>query len=299
MAAKKGGLGRGLDALFADNSIEEIASTSAVKLKIMDIEPNRDQPRKIFDEDALAELADSIAKHGVIQPLLVRPMPDGSYQLVAGERRWRASRMAGLTEVPVVIKELSDDEAMALALIENLQREDLNPIEEALGYKSLIEEYGLTQEEASKSVGRSRPAIANAMRLLSLSKEVLPLVEDGTLSAGHARALLPISDPAEQLKAARAVIDGGLSVRKTEQLAAKTVKKLTEEPETESKTDALMVDYIAETEDYLSRSLARKVALEQKRKGGRIILEFYDSDDREALISNLARMGRSWEEIIK
>ena len=158
---------------------------------------------------------------------------------------------------------------------------------------------GLTQEEASKSVGRSRPAIANAMRLLSLSKEVLPLVEDGTLSAGHARALLPISDPAEQLKAALAVIDGGLSVRKTEQLAAKTLKKLAEEPETESKTDALMVDYIAETEDYLSRSLARKVALEQKRKGGRIILEFYDSDDREALISNLARMGRSWEEIIK
>ena len=139
MAAKKGGLGRGLDALFADNSIEEIASTSAVKLKIMDIEPNRDQPRKIFDEDALAELADSIAKHGVIQPLLVRPMPDGSYQLVAGERRWRASRMAGLTEVPVVIKELSDDEAMALALIENLQREDLNAIEEAQGIKALME----------------------------------------------------------------------------------------------------------------------------------------------------------------
>ena len=192
-----------------------------------------------------------------------------------------------------------DRRVAELALVENLQREDLNPIEEALGYKSLIEEYGLTQEEASKSVGRSRPAIANAMRLLSLSKEVLPLVEDGTLSAGHARALLPISDPAEQLKAARAVIDGGLSVRKTEQLAAKMLKKLAEEPEAESKTDALMVDYIAETEDYLSRSLARKVALEQKRKGGRIILEFYDSDDREALISNLARMGRSWEEIIK
>ena len=207
--------------------------------------------------------------------------------------------MAGLVEVPVRVIEADDRRVAELALVENLQREDLNPIEEALGYKSLIEEYGLTQEEASKSVGRSRPAIANAMRLLSLSKEVLPLVEDGTLSAGHARALLPISDPAEQLKAARAVIDGGLSVRKTEQLAAKTVKKLTEEPETESKTNALMVDYIAETEDYLSRSLARKVALEQKRKGGRIILEFYDSDDREALISNLARMGRSWEEIIK
>ena len=159
MAAKKGGLGRGLDALFADNSIEEKASTSAVKLKIMDIEPNRDQPRKIFDEDALAELADSIAKHGVIQPLLVRPMPDGSYQLVAGERRWRASRMAGLTEVPVVIKELSDDEAMALALIENLQREDLNAIEEAQGIKALMDTLSLTQDEAAERVGKSRPAV--------------------------------------------------------------------------------------------------------------------------------------------
>ena len=169
MAAKKGGLGRGLDALFADNSIEEIASTSVVKLKIMDIEPNRDQPRKIFDEDALAELADSIAKHGVIQPLLVRPMPDGSYQLVAGERRWRASRMAGLTEVPVVIKELSDDEAMALALIENLQREDLNAIEEAQGIKALMDTLSLTQDEAAERVGKSRPAVANALRLLKLS----------------------------------------------------------------------------------------------------------------------------------
>ena len=182
MAAKKGGLGRGLDALFADNSIEEIASTSAVKLKIMDIEPNRDQPRKIFDEDALAELADSIAKHGVIQPLLVRPMPDGSYQLVAGERRWRASRMAGLTEVPVVIKELSDDEAMALALIENLQREDLNAIEEAQGIKALMDTLSLTQDEAAERVGKSRPAVANALRLLKLPDSVIALVSDGKLS---------------------------------------------------------------------------------------------------------------------
>lgn len=181
MAAKKGGLGRGLDALFADNSIEEIASTSAVKLKIMDIEPNRDQPRKIFDEDALAELADSIAKHGVIQPLLVRPMPDGSYQLVAGERRWRASRMAGLTEVPVVIKELSDDEAMALALIENLQREDLNAIEEAQGIKALMDTLSLTQDEAAERVGKSRPAVANALRLLKLPDSVIALVSDGKL----------------------------------------------------------------------------------------------------------------------
>lgn len=186
MAAKKGGLGRGLDALFADNSIEEISSTGAVKLKTMDIEPNRDQPRKVFDEDALAELADSIAKHGVIQPLLVRPMPDGSYQLVAGERRWRASRMAGLTEVPVVIKELSDDEAMALALIENLQREDLNAIEEAQGIKSLMDTLSLTQDEAAERVGKSRPAIANALRLLKLPDSVIALVSDGKLSPGHA-----------------------------------------------------------------------------------------------------------------
>lgn len=297
--AKMKGLGKGLDALLGDDFTNEPEVKSSLFLPISQVESCASQPRKQFDPDALADLADSIRQHGIIQPLTVRKLQSGYYQIIAGERRWRACRMAGLVEVPVRVIEADDRRVAELALVENLQREDLNPIEEALGYKSLIEEYGLTQEEASKSVGRSRPAIANAMRLLSLSKEVLPLVEDGTLSAGHARALLPISDPAEQLKAARAVIDGGLSVRKTEQLAAKTVKKLTEEPETESKTDALMVDYIAETEDYLSRSLARKVALEQKRKGGRIILEFYDSDDREALISNLARMGRSWEEIIK
>lgn len=298
MANANRGLGKGLGALLGDVALRTDTSDS-LYLPISQIEPYANQPRHHFDEDALQDLADSIREHGIIQPLTVRRLSSGYYQIIAGERRWRACRMAGLVEVPVRIIEADDRRVAELALVENLQREDLNPIEEALGYKSLIEEYGLTQEEASKSVGRSRPAIANAMRLLSLSKEVLPLVEDGTLSAGHARALLPISDPAEQLKAARAVIDGGLSVRKTEQLAAKTVKKLTEEPETESKPDALMVDYIADTEDYLSRSLARKVALEQKRKGGRIILEFYDSDDREALISNLARMGRSWEEIIK
>ena len=218
MAAKKGGLGRGLDALFADNSIEEIASTSAVKLKIMDIEPNRDQPRKIFDEDALAELADSIAKHGVIQPLLVRPMPDGSYQLVAGERRWRASRMAGLTEVPVVIKELSDDEAMALALIENLQREDLNAIEEAQGIKALMATLSLTQDEAAERVGKSRPAVANALRLLKLPDSVIALVADGKLSPGHARALLGFKDEQDIIETADLIIEKGLTVRDVEKL---------------------------------------------------------------------------------
>ena len=298
MANANRGLGRGLGALLGDAALQT-ESADSLYLPISQVESCAGQPRKHFDDAALADLADSIREHGIIQPLTVRKLASGYYQIIAGERRWRAARMAGLSEVPAIVIEADDRKAMELALIENLQREDLNPIEEALGYKSLIEEYGLTQEEASRSVGRSRPAIANAIRLLSLSRDVLPLVEDGTLSAGHARALLPIGDAGLQLRTARAVIDGALSVRKTEQLVTKTLKKLAEEPAEESKTNELMVDYIAETEDFLSRSLSRRVALEQKRKGGRIILEFYDSDDREALISNLARMGRSWEEIIK
>lgn len=195
----------------------------------MDIEPNRDQPRKIFDEDALAELADSIAKHGVIQPLLVRPMPDGSYQLVAGERRWRASRMAGLTEVPVVIKELSDDEAMALALIENLQREDLNAIEEAQGIKALMDTLSLTQDEAAERVGKSRPAVANALRLLKLPDSVIALVSDGKLSPGHARALRGFKDEQDIIETADLIIEKGLTVRDVEKL----VKKRNKEPKAE------------------------------------------------------------------
>ena len=294
----KKGLGRGLSELFGEDILENEGEGELIYVPIAKVEPRTEQPRNRFDEDALQELADSIAQYGLIQPITVRRQDSGYYQIIAGERRWRASRMAGLIEVPVRVIEADDRRVAELALVENLQREDLNPIEEALGYKSLIEEYGLTQEEASKSVGKSRPAIANAMRLLSLSKSVLPLVEEGKLSAGHARALLPIGTEAEQLKAAQTVIDGGLSVRKTEQLVAKTLKKLAEEPEEPTKTDELMVDYIAETENYLSRSLSRKVGIEQKRKGGKIVLEFYDSDDREALIANLARMGKTWEEII-
>ena len=295
----KKGLGRGLSELFGDDILDNDSEGELVYAPIAKVEPRAEQPRSRFDDAALQELADSIAQYGLIQPITVRRHEGGFYQIIAGERRWRACRMAGLVEVPVRVIEADDRRVAELALVENLQREDLNPIEEALGYKSLIEEYGLTQEEAAKSVGRSRPAITNAMRLLSLSKDVLPLVEDGTLSAGHARALLPIIDPAEQLKAARAVVDGALSVRKTEQLVTKTLKRLAGPPAEEAKPNELMVDYIADTEDYLSRSLSRRVALEQKRKGGRIILEFYDSDDREALIANLARMGRSWEEILK
>ena len=206
MAVKnKGGLGRGLDALFDDNSLED-ASKSAVKLKITEIEPNREQPRKSFDEEALEELANSISTHGVIQPLLVRPLPDGGYRLVAGERRWRASRMAGLTEVPVIIREMSDSEEMELALVENLQREDLNPIEEAQGLSLLMETYGLTQEQAAKRVGKSRPAVANTMRLLSLPQDVLALVERGELSAGHARTLLALENEEQIVSLAGEII---------------------------------------------------------------------------------------------
>lgn len=288
MAAKKGGLGRGLDALFADNSIEEIASTSAVKLKIMDIEPNRDQPRKIFDEDALAELADSIAKHGVIQPLLVRPMPDGSYQLVAGERRWRASRMAGLTEVPVVIKELSDDEAMALALIENLQREDLNAIEEAQGIKALMDTLSLTQDEAAERVGKSRPAVANALRLLKLPDSVIALVSDGKLSPGHARALLGFKDEQDIIETADLIIEKGLTVRDVEKL----VKKRNKEPKAE-KPAARRASYYDEVELALTDFLGRKVKVGTKpgKESGVLEIDFFDKDDLTRLADALKNLG--------
>lgn len=288
MAAKKGGLGRGLDALFADNSIEEIASTSAVKLKIMDIEPNRDQPRKIFDEDALAELADSIAKHGVIQPLLVRPMPDGSYQLVAGERRWRASRTAGLTEVPVVIKELSDDEAMALALIENLQREDLNAIEEAQGIKALMDTLSLTQDEAAERVGKSRPAVANALRLLKLPDSVIALVSDGKLSPGHARALLGFKDEQDIIETADLIIEKGLTVRDVEKL----VKKRNKEPKAE-KPAARRASYYDEVELALTDFLGRKVKVGTKpgKESGVLEIDFFDKDDLTRLADALKSLG--------
>lgn len=288
MAAKKGGLGRGLDALFADNSIEEIASTSAVKLKIMDIEPNRDQPRKIFDEDALAELADSIAKHGVIQPLLVRPMPDGSYQLVAGERRWRASRMAGLTEVPVVIKELSDDEAMSLALIENLQREDLNAIEEAQGIKALMDTLSLTQDEAAERVGKSRPAVANALRLLKLPDSVIALVSDGKLSPGHARALLGFKDEQDIIETADLIIEKELTVRDVEKL----VKKRNKEPKAE-KPAARRASYYDEVELALTDFLGRKVKVGTKpgKESGVLEIDFFDKDDLTRLADALKSLG--------
>ncbi len=274
MAVKKGGLGRGLDALLVDNSIENTSSSSAVKLKLNEIEPNKNQPRKNFDDEALSELAASIEKHGVIQPLLVRPLPGGTYQLVAGERRWRASRMAGLTEVPVVIKELSDSDASALALIENLQREDLDPIEEAEGYKYLMETYGVTQEEAAQKVGKSRSAVANLMRLLALPKDVLELVRSKTISAGHARTLLPLEDAALISQFAKEVIEKGLSVRETEKWVKDFLK-----PKKPAKPAAEKDKYFTEVELSLCETLARKVSVKGGEKGGSLTIEFFDKDD--------------------
>lgn len=288
MAAKeKKGLGAGLDALFGSAAFDD-EEAELLTLPISKVEPRSEQPRKYFDEDTLQELADSIAQYGLIQPITVRKQSSGYYQIIAGERRWRASRLAGLTEVPVRVIEADDRRTAELALVENLQREDLNPIEEAKGYKSLIEDYGLTQEEAAKSVGRSRPAIANSMRLLSLSPEVLELVENGSLSAGHARALVPISNEAKQLAAAEEIIKKNLSVRKAEQLAAKLMKEPEVEEEPESKE--ITVDYSAEVGEQLSRCLGRKVKLIDGKKTGRIELEFYGADDREALIEKLKNL---------
>ena len=277
MATKKGGLGRGLDALFADNSVEENSSASAVKLSLNEIEPNKDQPRKTFDEKALSELADSIAQHGVIQPLLVRPMPDGSYQLVAGERRWRAARRAGLSEVPVVIREMSDSEMMELALIENLQREDLNPIEEAEGFQQLIHTYGLTQETAAARVGRSRPAIANALRLLSLPTPILELTRDGKISAGHARALLSLNDEEKMVEIADQILKKEISVREVERLA-KAAAKEKKQPENHPLRRDTFYD---EVELALTNSLGRriKVNLNKKENRGTIEIEFFDQND--------------------
>ena len=281
MAAKnKGGLGKGLDALFMDNSIEEEAK-SAVKLKLNDIEPNRAQPRKSFDEEALEELANSISTHGVIQPLLVRPLADGGYQLIAGERRWRASRMAGLTEVPVVIREMSDSEAMELALVENLQREDLNPIEEAQGLALLMETYGLTQEQAAKRVGKSRPAVANSMRLLSLPQDVLAMVERGELSAGHARTILALEN-AEQITAlANEIIKKNLSVRETERAVKALLKGDTKKEKRAKKRDT----YYDEVELAVSQSLGRKakVSLSGGNKGT-LEIEFFGKEDLSKLL---------------
>lgn len=289
MSAKdKKGLGTGLGALFGDDVFSEEQS-ELTTLPIAKVEPRKEQPREYFNEEALAELADSIEQFGLIQPIVVRKLDTGYYQIIAGERRWRASRMAGLSEVPVRIIEADDRRTAELALVENLQREDLNPIEEAKGYKTLIDVYGMTQEQAAKSVGRSRPAITNSMRLLSLCGEVMELVEKGKLSAGHARALVPITDGKKQLAAANEVIEKQLSVRKTEELAAKAQKP--EKPiEEKSSNKGITVDYAREVSTELTAKLGRRVVLTDGKKTGKIELEYYGSDDREVLIDLLRRL---------
>lgn len=283
-AKEKKGLGTGLAALFGDEELEE--QSELMTLPITKVEPRKDQPREYFDEDALKELADSISQYGLIQPIVARKLPNGYYQIIAGERRWRASRLAGLSEVPVRVIEADDRTTAELALVENLQRENLNPIEEAKGYKTLIEVYGLTQEETAKSVGRSRPAITNSMRLLSLNEDVLKLVEEGKLSAGHARALIPITDGKKQLEAAKEVISKSLSVRKTETMAAKLAK----EPQETSEKKKPFVDYSAEVEKELGEILGRRVHLVDGKKNSRIEIEFYGADDRENLIDMLRKL---------
>ena len=279
MAAKRGGLGKGLSAIFLENDNESSGSTV---LPISEIEPNRSQPRHDFDEESLRELADSIAAHGVLQPLLVRPMAEGGYQLVAGERRWRASRMAGLFEVPVIIREMSDLEMMQISMIENLQRENLNPVEEAMGYRVLMDEYHLTQEEISKAVGKSRPVIANALRILSLPKEILDMVSEGKMSAGHARALLGFSDKSEQMRVARAIPVKDLTVRDVEKLVRSFEKPDKREMEISHENT-----FFGEVELALKEYLKRKVKVIGKgEKAGILQIEFYDEED----LAEIARL---------
>ena len=282
MANKIGGLGKGLEALFAENAVEEQGKT--VSLRITELEPNKAQPRRHFEDGALADLAASVAQHGVLQPLLVRPLTNGGYQIVAGERRYRAARMAGLDEVPVVIRELSDREAAEIALIENLQRQDLNPMEEAYGYRTLMEQYGLTQEETAKAVNKSRPTIANALRLLNLPSELAELLKNGVLSAGHARALLSFETPQEQLAAAKTAVEKELSVRALEKMA-KTAKATPKKPKTEYTPRDSLFD---EVELALTECLGRKVRVINKGDNGVLQIEFYGKDDLTVLANQVA-----------
>ena len=283
MASKKpSGLGRGLGALLGDD-VMKTESSGSLSLPISQVETCSSQPRKRFDDESLQELADSISQHGIIQPLTVRKLSSGYYQIIAGERRWRAARLAGLQEVPVIVIEADDRKAAELAMIENLQREDLNPMEEAAGFQSLIESYHMTQEEAAQRVGKSRSAVTNALRLLGLTPSVRKLVEEGKLSAGHARALVPLS-PSLQESAANAIVSGGLSVRQTEAL----VKRLSAEKIEAQVKDPDEVDYLAEAQNELKARLCRGVKIVPGRKKGRIELEYYGVDDLNDLLDALA-----------
>ena len=286
MASNKG-LGRGLGALLGDLDEPIQEKTPYKLLPIHKVEPNPDQPRRDFDEEELEALSESIAIHGIIQPLTVRLMANGYYQIIAGERRWRASRMAGLDEIPVVVVEADDKRAMELALIENLQRQDLNPVEEAMGYQSLMEEYGMTQEEAAGRVGKSRPAVANALRLLNLNANVLQMVRNGELTAGHARAVLVLKDERKQQQAAQRIHALGLSVRQAELLC----KNMTRQPAPQPKV-TLAVDYIGECEKSLSKHLGRGVKIVNGKRKGKFELEFYGEEDLQNLLDALMKLQK-------
>ena len=288
MVTKKRSLGTGLYSLFGADSVTVEKETTAT-LPLTKLEPRQEQPRNYFDEEAIEELAESIRTYGIIQPIVVRKMENGYYQIVAGERRWRAARKAELEEVPVHIIEVDDRQTAELALVENLQREDLNPIEEAEGYRALMEDYAMTQEEVSSRIGKSRPAITNSLRLLSLHEEVRSLLEKGKLTAGHGRAIAGLSDPELQKQAAERVVYQGLSVRSTEKLVA----SLQRAPRRQ-KVDTSEIDYAAEESQNLTRALSRKCKIVQGRKAGRIVLEYYNDDDRELLLKNLYDMGKNW-----
>ena len=277
MAVKKGGLGRGLESLFNENSTEK---ESAVTVKLHDIEPNREQPRKDFDEDALSDLADSIAKHGLLQPIIVRPLSNGNYMIIAGERRWRACRMAGLDEVPVIVKELDEQSLAEIALIENLQREDLNAVEEAMGYKSLIDNFGLTQEQVSEQMGKSRSAVTNALRLLKLKDDELEALRSGRISAGHARALLSC-DEDDKRKMMLVMALGGASVRELEKMASKKAPKAKATPKKDR--------FYEEVELSLKQALHRKINIKSiGKEKGTITLEFYSKDELADFARRLA-----------
>lgn len=288
MATKQRGLGRGLGALIDDFSAAEETGGVTV-LPLQKVEPNPNQPRKYFDEEELQALADSIAAHGLLQPLAVRDMGGGFYQIIAGERRWRAARLAGLSEVPVVVVEADDRTVMELALVENLQRQDLNPMEEAEGYRSLMQDYGLTQEEAATRVGKSRPAVANALRLLALPEEVRQLVVEGTLSAGHARAVLSLPDARLQKAAAQKILALRLSVRQAEAMCKRMAQE--QPPAEESPKKTVAVDYVGECEKLLTRRLGRKVRIVCGKRKGRFELDFYGQDDLQRLYEALQELN--------
>lgn len=282
MAKKQSGLGKGLGALMLENNVDDMVSTST--LPINEIIPNKEQPRKTFDEGALQELADSITVHGVLQPLLVRPLLSGGYQLIAGERRWRASRMAGLKEVPVIIRELSDSEAMEIAIIENLQREDLNPIEEAEGLQALIDKCDYTQEQVAVSVGKSRPAIANALRLLKLPEEVRQMTKDGEISAGHARALLAFDNQTIMYEVAKQIVSDKLTVRDVERLAKRPTKSA-DKKQTAKRRNS----FYDEVELSLTEVLGRRVKVYNGRSKGTLEIEFYSLDDLKDIANAIAK----------